>query len=88
MNSTMITPITAPGRPPRSNASLSPMPSTSVKKKKPSRAPTTPKITVMKKPMSCLPGMISRPRYPAMMPMMIAAITATCPLSVSDAASG
>src|SRR3954454_13750745 len=69
-----MTPITAPTSPPRSNVSLSPIPSRPVKMKKPTSAPARPSSTVAKNPMGSRPGMSSRPRKPATMPRMIAPI--------------
>src|SRR3954451_16954762 len=69
-----MTPITAPMSPPRSNLSLSPIPSRPVKMKKPTRAPARPRSTVAKKPIGSRPGMSRRPRNPATMPRMIAPI--------------
>src|SRR3954452_20866030 len=60
--------------PPRSNVSLSPIPSRPVKMKKPTRAPARPRSTVAKKPIGSRPGMSRRPRNPATMPRMIAPI--------------
>src|ERR671929_164022 len=66
--------MTAPTRPPRSNLSLSPMPSRPVKMKNPTSAPARPRRTVAKKPIGSRPGISSRPRNPATMPRMIAPI--------------
>src|SRR5919202_665239 len=77
--SSTTTPITAPGSPPRSNALSSPMPSSSVKIRNPTRAPAIPRTTVAMNPVLSLPGMIARPMKPARMPRMIAPITGPSP---------
>src|SRR5215210_7973641 len=64
----------APGRLPRSKASESPMPSSSVKMKNPISAPPSPIRIVTKKPPGSLPGMSALPMKPARMPRMIAPI--------------
>ena len=64
----------APISPPRSNISLSPIPSSSVKMRKPTTEPAKPSRMVTKKPPGSLPGMRALPMNPASMPRMSAPI--------------